>query len=90
MVQYTCLPFGVSLAPAMENLLQEFKHVVAYTDDILITGSTVEEYLSNLTGVLHKLREAGICLKRRKCLSMAPKVEYLGHLRRDCSQLKRK
>ena len=82
--RYTRLPFGVSSAPAifqrtMENLLQGFKHVVVYIDDILITGSTDEEHLSNLKGVLHKLKEAGMRLKRKKCFFMRPEVEYLGH-----------
>ena len=63
----------------MENLLQGFKHVVVYIDDILITGSTDEEHLSNLKGVLHKLKEAGMRLKRKKCFFMRPAVEYLGH-----------
>ena len=41
--KYNRLPFGVASAPAIfqrtiESLLQGMKHVVAYIDDILITG----------------------------------------------------
>ena len=78
------LPFGVSSAPAIfqrtvENLLQGLPHVSAYLDDILVTGSTEEEHLSNLEEVLARLEQAGLRLKHSKCLFLAVSVEYLGH-----------
>ena len=50
--QYNRLPFGVSSAPAvfqrcMESLFQGCKGVAIYLDDILVTGSTVEDHLAN-------------------------------------------
>ena len=76
--RYTRLPFGVSSAPgifqrAMDNLLQGMPYVVAYLDDILISGRSEQEHLDNLECVLKKLSEAGMRLKREKCLFMLPK-----------------
>ena len=81
---YTRLPFGVASAPSifqrtMENILQGINHVCVYLDDILITGSTEEEHLQNLDKVLTRLENAGISLKRDKCVFLLPAVEYLGH-----------
>ena len=82
--QYTRLPFGVSAAPGvfqrcMENSLQGCKGVSVYLDDILVTGSTVDEHLQNLDKVLNKLEMAGLKLNKAKCSFLMPQVEYLGH-----------
>ena len=81
---YNRLPFGVSTAPAIfqrivDSLLQGIANVVAYLDDILITGRNDEEHLQNLERVLTKLDEAGLHLKMSKCSFMSVSVEYLGH-----------
>ena len=78
------LPFGVASAPSlfqriMENILQGLPGVSVYIDDILVTGKTIEEHLSNLKAVLTRLEESGIKLKRNKCSFLLPSVEYLGH-----------
>ena len=83
--KYTRLPFGVSAAPAifqrtMESILQGIPGVAVYIDDILVTGSSREDHLSSLDMVLGRLEAAGLCLKRNKCIFLAPSVEYLGHV----------
>ena len=83
--QYTRLPFGVSVAPAvfqrtMENLLHECKGVSIYLDDILITESTIDEHLQNLDKVLSIMNTAGLRLNRVKCAFLLSQVEYLGHV----------
>ncbi|KAG1937540.1 retrotransposable element [Pimephales promelas] len=81
---YNRLPFGVASAPAifqrtMEGLLQGIQGVVVYLDDILVTGVNQESHLKTLDEVLARLKEAGLRLKRGKCMFLADEVEYLGH-----------
>ena len=83
--QYTRLPFGVSAAPGvfqrcMENLFQGCKGVSIYLDDILVTGSTIDNHLQNLNRVLSILATAGLKLNKAKCAFLMPQVEYLGHI----------
>ena len=83
--EYNCLPFGVSSAPSifqrtMDNLLQGIKGVSVYIDDILISGSTVEEHLRTLDKVLERLHNAGLRLNKSKCFFLRPWIEYLGHI----------
>ena len=78
------LAFGVSSAVAifqreMETLLRGFNGVAVYLDDILVTGSSVEEHDRNLHAVLSKLNDVGLRLKRDKCVYGVPSVTYLGY-----------
>ena len=82
--QYNRLPFGVSAAPSifqriMEILLQGLPRVCLYLDDILVTGQSDQELLTNLSVVLQKLAAAGMKLKPDKCFFILQEVEYLGH-----------
>ena len=82
--QYTRLPFGVASAPTIFQetinvMLQGLPQVICYLNDILITGSTEEEHLTNLERVLERLRKYGIQAKRSKCALLKPSVEYLDH-----------
>ena len=82
--QFNRLPFGVSSAPAIfqrtiESILAGLPHVSVYLDDILITGESEAAHLRNLEAVLHRLKAAGLRLKREKCQFMLRQVEYLGH-----------
>ena len=82
--RYNRLPFGISSAPGIfqrvaDSLVQGIPHVVAYLDDLLITGSTEQEHLANLEEVLGRLSNAGLRLKKSKCSFQVPAVVYLGH-----------
>ena len=83
--KYNRLPFGVSSAPAifqrcMESLFHGQKGVSVFIDDILVTGSSTEEYLENLERVLHILESANLRLNKNKCSFARPSVEYLGYV----------
>ena len=54
--------------------------VLVYLDDILVTGASQEEHMSNLKKVLSLLREAGLRLYKGKCEFMVSSVKYLGHV----------
>ena len=86
--QYTRLPFGIASSSAlfqktMDVVLQGLPKII---NDILVTGSTAEEHLTNLEKVLQRLEQYGIRAKREKCKFFTPAVEYLGH-RVDASGL---
>ena len=83
--KYTRLPFGVSAAPAIfqrtiEGVLRDLPHVCVYLDDILVTGRSTEEHLTNLKKVSTRLNDAGLRLKRNKCVFLLPSVEYLDNV----------
>ena len=63
----------------MGNILQGIPNVLIYIDDILVTGKSISEHLSNLEVVLKRLEAAGVKLKRDKCSFLLPSVEFLGH-----------
>ena len=82
--RYTRLPFGISSAPAifqreMEHLFQGIPGVVVYIDDILVTGKDGASHLKSLEEVLKRLLEAGLRVKKGKCLFLVSSVEFLGH-----------
>ena len=64
----------------MNSLLQGLPGISVYLDDILVTGSTLEEHLQNLDMVLDKLQSAGLRLNRDKCSFLQSSLEYLGHV----------
>ena len=81
--QYTRLPFGISSAPAvlqllMEKILQGIPGMNMYLDDLLITGKDDNEHFGNLQEVLERLKSHGLRLKRLKCQFLQDKVDYLG------------
>ena len=63
----------------METLLQGNQNVVVYIDDILVTGTTEEVHLNTLNEVLHRLKKAGLRLKKSNCHFMLLSVVLLGH-----------
>ena len=52
---------------------------MVYLNDILITWSTEEVHLETLGEVLRRIQEAGLKLRREKCVLMAPSVVHLGY-----------
>ena len=51
----------------MKTILAEVSRVLVCLDDILVTGASLEEHMSNLKEVLSRLQEAGLRLHKGKC-----------------------
>ena len=77
--------FGITTAPAIrqnaiEKVLQCLPGDKVYIDDILVSGRTESEHLSNLGRVFERLTEFGLKLNRDKCEFSRDPLEYLGHV----------
>ena len=82
---YNRLVFGISSAPAIfqraiDSIIQGLDGVLVYQDDILITGKSDSEHMSNLAEVLRRLENHGLRLKEKKCSFFVPSLTYLGHM----------
>lgn len=79
------LPFGVKPATGifqreLEKLLLGIPGVVNFLDDIVITGTSHQDHLSNLNKVFHRLSDAGFQLKKNKCVFFEKEIKFLGHI----------
>lgn len=48
-------------------------------DDIVVTGLTKQDHLSNLNNVLQRLSDAGLKLRKDKCDFFKDEIQFLGH-----------
>ncbi|XP_015266366.1 PREDICTED: uncharacterized protein K02A2.6-like [Gekko japonicus] len=77
------LQFGVNVAPGifqslMEGLLRGVPGTVPYFDDVLIAGKSEDELLHRVREVLKRFSDAGLKVKKSKCLVGVHSVEFLG------------
>ena len=82
--KFKVLPFGVNSASAIfqstiDKVLKGIPRVTCRVDDILITGLTIEEHISNLIEVIRRLEESGFKCRLDKSVFFALKVLYLGY-----------
>lgn len=78
------LPYGCASAPAifqgvMDEVLKGLDNTVAYLDDILISGSSLEDCKIKTVKVFERLNEFNIKINFDKCNFFNKHVEYLGH-----------
>ena len=76
--EFNRMPFGLKNSPAtfqrmMDNAFG--KGCLAYIDDIVIYGSTLEEHNKNLEAVLKRTKDLGLRLKPEKCEYLKPDLE---------------
>lgn len=79
------LAYGVKPACAifqkrMEKVLLGAQGAANFLDDIIVTGKTREEHISNLNEVFKRLSDAGFKLNLNKCDFFKPVIRYLGHI----------
>ena len=97
--EYVYMPFGLTGAPAtfqrlVDTLLRgiQYRNVLAYIDDIIVIGQTVEECCDNLMEVLVRIRRAKLKLNQEKCELFKTQITYLGHVvsaKRICTDPKK-
>ena len=83
--RYNRLCFGLSSVPAIfqgiiEQILRPVKGVQPYLDDIALKGANLDDHFRILRHVLPTLRQAGLKLKREKCVFVQPSIKYFGHI----------
>lgn len=83
--RYLRLPYGVSCAPEMfqrciNEILESQAGVIAYFDDILVYGTSVEEHNRNLDAVLKRISQSGLTLNFQKSKIGTTSVKFLGHV----------
>lgn len=79
------MSFGTKTACAhfqavMSKTLQGCQGTACFYDDILVTGGTEAEHLTNLRSVFAKLLDAGFRLNLAKCAFFQRRIKYLGHI----------
>ena len=75
--QYNRMCFGITSSPAqfqrcMDSMIIDLTGIVAYLDDIIVTGKSEEEHWFNLI--------TASAFKESKCEFFKTSVEYLGHV----------
>ncbi|KFD59761.1 hypothetical protein M514_28058 [Trichuris suis] len=83
--RYNRLPFGVKSAPGifqqiMDTMIAGLNVTVAYLDDALAVGRTVEEYDHNLEALLNRVMEFGSKIRPEKCQFGLEEIKYLGFI----------
>ncbi|BHF83808.1 hypothetical protein SprV_0902695500 [Sparganum proliferum] len=81
--EFEMMPFGLANAPStFQRLLNQvlaqliLTSCLVYMDDIIVLGKD----LNNIRAVFSSLRQAGLTLKPSKCVSLKPRVMFLGHV----------
>ena len=84
------MPFGLKEAPrTFQRMMDQFLCgldycvTLAYLDDIIVYGATVEESLVNLRLVFQRIAQANLKLKPKKCSLFQRETLYLGHIISD-------
>lgn len=77
------LPFGIKSAPeifhrAMEQIIEGLEGVRVYIDDIIVWGSTLQEYKQRLNKVMERIQKYGLKLNRAKCEFAVQEILFLG------------
>ena len=85
--EYNFMPFGLIKAPRtfqrlMDRVIQglEYEIALAYLDDVIVFGPTLDVTMDRMVTVLERLRSANLKLKAKKCILFSKKVNYLGHV----------
>jgi len=81
--QYKRLNFGINTAAevfqkAIESIICGIQGTLNISDDIIISGSTLEEHDDRLDRTLSSLQKAGITVNEKKCVFAATELDFFG------------
>lgn len=80
------MPFGLNGAPAtFQRVMDRVLHglddfAAAYPDDVVIYSTSWGDHLAHVRAILHRLKEAGLTVKARKCQFSMHQCKYLGYV----------
>ncbi|CAI6362171.1 unnamed protein product [Macrosiphum euphorbiae] len=86
--QWTCLPFGLKISPAifqrtLANIIRKHNlndFCINYIDDILIFSKSFKQHVQHIEYLLRTMKEEGFRLKMEKCNFAKNSLKYLGHI----------
>ena len=85
--EYVVLPFGLTNAPSafqnyMNDVLRPYIGIscLVYLDDIIVFSKTHEDHIKHLREVLITLRDNDLFVHPDKCVFLADRIAYLGHI----------
>ena len=86
--EFNVMPFGLKTAPAtfqrmMDVLLGDLEGITIYLDDILVHGETLDEVQKISQEVFHRLDQANLKLRAKKCFIGQTSIDYLGYVVTD-------
>lgn len=79
------LPYGVSCAPEyfhriMTEMFGDIPGVAVYSDDILVSGQTLQEHNERLNIVFKRAKKYNVKFNKEKCSFTKESIKYLGHI----------
>ena len=83
--RYKRLMFGISSAPEIyqhiiSQVLQGIPGVHNISDDIIVSGETIQLHDERLHQVLQRLQERQLTVNSKKCLFRMSQLEFMGHV----------
>ena len=52
----------------------------AYLDDVIVTGSALEEHNNNVQALFARIADCGFRIRMEKCPFAKPEINFLGHV----------
>nr|CDJ93709.1 RNA-directed DNA polymerase (reverse transcriptase) and Integrase domain containing protein [Haemonchus contortus] len=52
----------------------------AYLDDVIVTGSNIEEHVASLGALFNRISDYGFRVRMEKCNFLMPRLQYLGNI----------
>ncbi|PIC43510.1 hypothetical protein B9Z55_004221 [Caenorhabditis nigoni] len=81
--RYNRLAFGVKSAPGsfqqvMDSMITGLDGTAAYLDDIIISGSSIEEHNKRLMALMKRINDYGFRIRLEKCTFLMERITFLG------------